>query len=168
MKRGESENPFELMLDEINRGPKSTVKDSEENPFNELNKSQTEAPKFNFGSMLKSNNKRQDVRHSVTGSLVIYDKDMRPLARAVLRNVSLSGVGIETMPIPLTAKSRVVIEMGRAGAEFGRLSCVVCWVAHVDGNPQGNLMVGLKFDNETSEFKRKFERYIKQLVKISK
>lgn len=143
-----SENPFKLLLEEMNNGKTKT------------------GTGLNFGNLLKSNNKRIDDRTKAFGYIDIFDIDKKLLTKAVLRNVSPGGLGLEVLSVGLKPQMKLLIELGGAVAEFGRLKCTVSWVATIDNHPNNHKLIGIQFDNKTAAFKTKMESFIKALAAI--
>lgn len=144
-----------------------------DNPFNllleDMQSGKTKAGTgLNFGKLLKSNNKRIDTRTPTFGHIDIYDTEKKLLTKAVLRNVSPGGLGIEILPVGLKPQMKVMIELGGAVAEFGKIKCTISWVASIDNHPNQHKMVGLKFDSTSAVFKTKMEAFIKALTAINK
>ncbi len=139
------DNPFNLLLEDMKSG-KTNAK-----------------PSVNFGNLLKSNNKRQEVRIKTFGHIDIYDADKKLLTKAVLRNVSPGGLGLEALPVELKPQMKLLIELGGAVAEFGKIKCTVTWVASIDNHPNQHKMIGLKFDSTSEVFKSKMDAFIKAL-----
>ena len=142
------DNPFNLLLDDMKSG-KTNAK-----------------PSLSFGNLLKSNNKRQEFRTKTFGHIDIYDVDKKLLTKAVLRNVSPGGLGLEILPVGLKPQMKVMIELGGAVAEFGKIKCSVSWVASIDNHPNQHKMIGLKFDSTSGVFKTKMEAFIKALSAV--
>ena len=142
------DNPFNLLLEDMNSG-KTNAK-----------------PSLNFGSLLKSNNKRQEIRTKTFGHIDIYDADRKLITKAVLRNVSPGGLGLEVLPVGLKPQLKVQIELGGAGAEFGKIKCTVSWVASIDNHPNQHKMIGLRFDSTSVVFKNKIEAFIAAISTI--
>lgn len=142
------DNPFNLLLEDMKSG-KTNAK-----------------PSLSFGNLLKSNNKRQEVRTKTFGHVDVYEIDKKLLTKAVLRNVSPGGLGLEILPVGLKPQMKVMIELGGAVAEFGRIKCTVTWVASIDNHPNQHKMIGLKFDSTSAVFKSKMEAFIKALSAI--
>lgn len=142
------DNPFNLLLEDMKSG-KTNAK-----------------PSLSFGSLLKSNNKRQEVRTKTFGHIDVYNPDKKLLTKAVLRNVSPGGLGLEILPVGLKPQMKVLIELGGAVAEFGKIKCTVSWVASIDNHPNQHKMIGLKFESTSEAFKIKMESFIKALSAI--
>lgn len=142
-----------------------------DNPFNllleDMKSGKTKAGTgLNFGNLLKSNNKRQEVRTKTFGHIDVYGTDKKLMTKAVLRNVSPGGLGLEILPIGLKPQMKVMIELGGAVAEFGKIKCTVSWVASIDHHPNQHKMIGLRFDSTSAGFKTKMEAFIKALSAI--
>ncbi len=142
------DNPFNLLLEDMKNG-KTNARSG-----------------LSFGNLLKSNNKRQEVRTKTFGHIDVYDADKKLLTKAVLRNVSPGGLGLEVLPVGLKPQMKVMIELGGAVAEFGKIKCTVSWVASIDNHPNQHKMIGLKFDSTSAVFKIKMEAFIKALSAI--
>ena len=142
------DNPFNLLLEDMKSGKTNA------------------GTGLNFGSLLKSNNKRQEVRTATFGYIDIFDLNKKLITKAVLRNVSPGGIGIEILPIPLKPQLKVMIELGGAVAEFGKIKCTITFVASIDSHPNQHKMVGLKFDSTSGVFKTKMEAFIKALSAV--
>lgn len=142
------DNPFNLLLEDMKSGKTNA------------------GSGLNFGKLLKSNNKRQETRTVTFGHIDIYDTDKKLLTKAVLRNVSPGGLGLEILPVGIKPQMIVMIELGGAVAEFGKIKCTVSWVASIDNHPNQHKMIGLKFDSTSAVFKNKMEAFIKALTAI--
>lgn len=143
-----SENPFNLLLEDINSGKTKA------------------GTGFNFGKLLKSNNKRTEIRTKAFGNVDVYDVENKLITKAVLRNVSPGGLGLEIHPTVLKPEMKLLIELGGAIAEFGRIKCTVSWVASIDNHFNNHKMIGLRFDSTSAVFRAKMESFIATLSAI--
>ena len=160
MAKEKNDDPFNLILEEMTKTQTVTVTKT-------MTKTGVQTG-LNFGSLLKSNDKRREIRSKTSGYVDIYITEAKGLTRAVLRNVSPGGVGLEIFPVQLLPNMKVVIEMSGIGEDFGRLNCSVSWVASIDGHPKNHKMIGLKFDDNGPKFKAKFEKYIQSLTAVKR
>ena len=156
MTKKQGKGPFDLLLEEITRTSQSSI-------YND--KTQTgQISQLNFSGLLKSNNKRKDSRIKTTGFVVIYDgKTSKTLARGVLRNISLTGFGIESYPIDLNSKDKVYVEISGGGEILGKFQCHVSWVATLDDHPQKHKMIGFDIASNSLEFKQRFQKFVNSL-----
>lgn len=136
------DNPFNLLLEDMKSGNTKT------------------STGLNFGGLLRSNNKRNEFRTPTFGHIDVYNDEKKLLTKAVLRNVSPGGIGLEVLSVSIKPQMKVMIELGGAVAEFGKIKCTVSWVASIDNHPNQHKMVGLKFDSTSAAFKVKMEAYI--------
>lgn len=143
-----NENPFTLILEEMQSGQTKS------------------GSAHNFRNLLKSNNKRIETRTNVFGHVDVFDDDGKLLTRAVMRNVSPGGLGLEILPVVLTPQMTVYIEIGGAGADLGRVKCSVSWVASIDKHARKHKMIGLRFESKSAAFKVKLEKFIGSLSLI--
>lgn len=148
MSSKKTENPFNLILEEINNGKTKA------------------SPSLNFGSLLKSNNKRNEIRTKAYGHIDIYNDEGKLVTKAVLRNVSPGGVGLEILPVAFKPQMKVQIEFGGAISEFGKVRCAVSWVASIDNHINKHKMIGLKFESTSAAFRAKMETFIRSLSAI--
>ena len=147
------------------------MSDKKDNPFNllleDMKSGKTKAgSSLNFGSLLKSNNKRNEFRTPTFGHIDIYSVEKKLITKAVLRNVSPGGLGLEILSISIKPQMKVMIELGGAVAEFGKIKCTVTWVASIDNHPNKHKMIGLKFDSTSAAFKVKMASYISAISAI--
>lgn len=143
-----SKNPLELLLDELTQ-----------------TNAKTSATNIDFSKLLRVNDRRKTERNKVTGSAVLLDEQGRHLTKAVLRNITPSGLGLETHPVRLNTGASLLIELGGEGAHFGRLKCVVVWVKDIEESSQKNKMVGIEFSDTSESFKQNFNKFINILSK---
>ena len=139
------ENPFALLLEDMTNAQTTTKQN------------------LNFSSLLKSNNKRSNDRLNTTGFVIVYNADGVGLSKAVLRNISPGGLGIETLPVEIAVNAKVFIEMCGRGETLGRIQCAVTRVSNIDGHPKNHKNIGLKFEETSVEFKKNFEKFYKSL-----
>jgi hypothetical protein len=118
---------------------------------------------LDFSSMLKANNKRKDTRNRITGHAMIYSAEGKSLTRAVLREISLGGLGAEIHPIDLPLKTKVIIELAGAGAILGKVRATVARVVPIEGHEKGHKLLGVQFENQTPEFRLLVEKFMKSV-----
>ncbi len=148
MSKENDENPFALLLEDMTKiGTQAPAK-----------------PNFNFGNLLKSNNKRGNDRHSTTGIVIVYNADGTGLSKAVLRDISPSGFGVEILPVPVTVNMKVLVELCGRGETLGRINCSITRVSNIEAHPKNHKAIGLKIEETNPEFKIMFEKFYKTLI----
>jgi len=123
-KAEDAENPFELLLEEI------------ETPV---------APIDLKSKVSERANNRSGERQKLTGSASIFDSNQKLITMAVLRNLSPTGVGFEVHPVLLAAKSEVFVEFHNTGINLGQIRAKIEWTAVIEGHPKHHKLVGLSF-----------------------
>lgn len=138
------ENPFELLLEEIDTpikpvDLKSIASDRGEN--------------------------RHGQRQNLVGSATIYDLQQKLITKAVLRNLSPTGVGFEVHPVMITPKSEVLVEFHNTGISLGQIKCKIEWTAVIEGHPKYHKMVGLSFLKLPALSQKKLDDFLESLRK---
>ncbi len=154
-----SKGPFDLLLEEITS---PNIKN-----FGETNSGTQTKTNFKFDSLLKANNQRKDKRINATGFVEIFDEESKLVGRAVLRNVSASGIAVETHPCSLFQGAIVFVSISGHGIGLGKLKCKVQWMAKVEGNP-ANISIGFNVEDMAGEAKIKFEQFVKTVAVAKK
>lgn len=132
----------------------------------QLNLTPSETPNIN---LLKNDDKRNPVNNRMlvdSGYAVVYDLQGKIISKAVLRNLSPGGAGVEVQLFRLAPKSIVMVEFGgEKGAKIGPIKCSVQWVAAIEHHPQYHKMIGLQFMNLTPNSEKVIKAYFDELKK---
>jgi hypothetical protein len=152
----DGKSPFDQLLEDVtNPGSKS---------FDEVTNTGTQSKtNFKFDSLLKSNNQRQSKRVNATGFVIIYNEVGEVLTKAVLRNVSATGIAAEMYPVSIKTGSDVLVEISSVTSNLGRIKCKVLWIEPIEDHPKNHKMIGLNIVEGETENKKKFEAFVKTL-----
>lgn len=119
-------------------------------------------------STLKGEEHRDNGRVNIAaGHAIIYDLQGKIRSKGVLKNLSPGGAGLEVEPLEILPQSKVIVDLGAQGLQLGPITCLVQWVATLEGHPKKNKIIGLKFEDLTVKSKEKLELYIEELRKIA-
>ncbi len=143
-KAEDADDPFALLLEEI------------DNPI---------APVDLKSKASERSESRQGQRQNLMGSATIYDLQQKMITKAVLRNLSPTGVGFEVHPVMLAAKSEVLVEFHNTGISMGQIHCKIEWTAVMEGHPKYHKMVGLSFLKLPALSQKKLTDFLESLRK---
>lgn len=155
MSKKQGNGPFDLLLEELTKTTHTSASEQT---------STSSRLSFKFNSLLKSNNKRKEIRINATGFVALYDETGKAIARGVLRNASSGGFGIESFPINLTTHQNVYVEISGLGESLGKFKCKVSWITNIENHPDNYKMIGFDISSNTQEFKNKFQKFVNTLT----
>lgn len=158
----------------------SKKKDAETNPFLQvlkpddpestnterldLDPAQAQSPNIN---LLQNDDKRMPANQRIVvdaGYAIVYDLQGKIISKAVLRNLSPGGAGVEVHLFKFPPKSIVMVEFGgEKGAKIGPVKCSVQWVAAIEHHPHNHKMIGLQFMNLTPSLEKSIKSYFEEL-----
>ncbi|MGZ3690992.1 MAG: hypothetical protein ACXVAX_05800 [Pseudobdellovibrio sp.] len=167
MSKKVQDRPFDLLLEEITKTTSDKSFDKQQEATRTHTGTGTSAGKLNFGSLLKSNNKRRNDRIATTGFVNIFDETGKPLTRGVLRNISPGGFGIECYAAKLPPKTKIIAEISGTGVVLGKFFCIVSWTEILPDSPEKSMLVGFDISTTDKAIKVKFEQFVSSL-KVAK
>ena len=136
-KKPEEKSPFDLLLD-VGDAP------------------------VNLGS-LKVDENRDGFRLPFNGQVVLSNPTRNLMTKAVIRNISPTGVGVETPNFMIKIGDIFQLEFGGDGIGIRGVTCSVQWVAEVEASAKKNKLVGLQFQNLSADNKLKVKKFFEKL-----
>lgn len=120
---------------------------------------------LDFKSFVKSKTKRVLERVELNGFAMIYNDAGEFIVKAVLRNISFGGFGVEIPECSIKPNDKVRVMLAGVGVSLGSVPCVAKWVADLhqaDGTK--NLVVGFEITKKTPQFKEVYDKFVDSIL----
>ncbi len=114
-------------------------------------------------SKLKQEENRGDYRTPYTGAAHLTNRAKNSSSKAVIRNISPTGVGFEVNRFDVEIGDTLSVEFFGAGIGITDLKATVQWIAEIPRST--HLMVGLKFFKLTRDKQQKIQDFFEHLQK---
>lgn len=122
---------------------------------------------LDFKSLSTASNKRLLERVSLEGFAVIYSETGKLIAKAVLRNISLGGLALETPPVEIAKDTQIRVLLTGEGLILGSINCLVKWTSVLEEKSPANKIIGVEIINNASQFREEFNKFVNKKTKAA-
>jgi hypothetical protein len=122
------------------------------------------------GNILQKTDKREaSTRFKIDdGHAVIYNQSGKILCKAELKNISLTGVGVELLSLDLARGAMAIIDLEVKGLiKILSVKCTFQWLSPMKGHPKNHVLAGFKFINLNPQAKKSLESLFEKLRELA-